>query len=50
MSTDDTDILTAAERACLRDELGRYFSTYPTVAEGMVVKTWKTSRARGTPS
>jgi hypothetical protein len=38
--------VTATERAYLRDELDCYFNTYPSVAEGLMVKTWKTGPAR----
>ncbi|WP_159014689.1 hypothetical protein [Acidisoma sp. S159] len=32
---------TAGEREYIRRELDMFFSTYPTVAEGFMLKTWR---------
>jgi hypothetical protein len=38
---------TPAERAYIRSELDRYFTTLPTVAEGLMLRTWKTGPRAG---
>jgi hypothetical protein len=40
---------TPAERAFIRSELDRYFTTLPTVAEGLMLRTWKTGPRAGQP-
>ncbi|WP_158804340.1 hypothetical protein [Acidisoma sp. L85] len=32
---------TPGEREYIRGELNMFFSTYPTVAEGFMIKTWR---------
>jgi hypothetical protein len=51
MSTTDThaETFTAAERVYIRSELDRYFTTLPTVAEGLMLRTWKTGPRAGQP-
>jgi hypothetical protein len=40
---------TPGERDYIRRELDMFFSTYPTVAEGFMVKTWRGGVDAGTP-
>lgn len=40
---------TAAERDYVRRELDMYFSSYPTVAEGFQLKTWRGGPQAGQP-
>jgi hypothetical protein len=51
MTTPDIhpETFTPAERAYLRTELDRYFTTFPTVAEGLMLRTWKTGPRAGQP-
>jgi hypothetical protein len=51
MTTPDphAETFTPAERAYLRNELDRYFTTLPTVAEGLMLRTWKTGPRAGQP-
>jgi len=51
MTTTDTpaETFTAAERAYIRGELDRYFTTLPTAAEGLMLRTWKTGPRAGQP-
>jgi hypothetical protein len=51
MTTTDTpaETFTPAERAYIRSELDRYFTTLPTVAEGLMLRTWKTGPRAGQP-
>ncbi|MBV8522693.1 MAG: hypothetical protein JOY71_11315 [Acetobacteraceae bacterium] len=51
MTTTDThtEIFTPTERAYIRSELDRYFTTLPTVAEGLMLRTWKTGPRAGQP-
>jgi hypothetical protein len=42
-------IFTAAERNYIRRELDMFFSTYPTVAEGFQLKTWRGGPQAGQP-
>jgi hypothetical protein len=51
MTTTDphAETLTPAERAYIRNELDRYFTTLPTVAEGLMLRTWKTGPRAGQP-
>jgi hypothetical protein len=51
MTRTDThaETFTAAERAYIRSELDRYFTTLPTVAEGLMLRTWKTGPRAGQP-
>jgi hypothetical protein len=42
-------VFTPAERAYIRSELDRYFTTFPTVAEGLMPRTWKTGPRAGQP-
>ena len=44
-----TETFTPAERAYIRSELDRYFTTLPTVAEGLMLRTWKTGPRAGQP-
>ena len=41
--------LSASERAYIRTELGMFFSTLPTVADGFQLKTWRGGPERGKP-
>jgi hypothetical protein len=43
------ETFTPAERAYIRSELDRYFTTLPTVAEGLMLRTWKTGPHAGQP-
>ena len=43
------ETFTPAERAYIRSELDRYFTTLPTVAEGLMLRTWKTGARAGQP-
>jgi hypothetical protein len=50
--TDDHDgphaeTFTSAERAYIRSELDRYFTALPTVAEGLMPRTWRTGPRAG---
>jgi len=47
--TDPDLALTPAERAFIRDELDRVFSTLPTVAEGIWLRTWVGGPRAGQP-
>src|SRR6516162_4201950 len=47
--TDNAENFTPAERAYIRNELDRYFTTFPTVAEGLMLRTWKTGPRAGQP-
>ena len=47
--TDNAENFTPAERAYIRNELDRYFTTFPTVAEGLMLTTWKTGPRTGQP-
>jgi hypothetical protein len=50
MTTDShADTFTSAERACIRSELDRYFTTLPSVAEGLMLRTWRTGPRAGQP-
>jgi hypothetical protein len=51
MTTTDAQVenFTPAERAYIRTELDRYFTTFPTVAEGLMLRTWKTGPRAGQP-
>jgi hypothetical protein len=51
MTTPDThaETFTPAERAYIRSELDRYFTTLPSVAEGLMLRTWKTGPRAGQP-
>jgi hypothetical protein len=51
MTTPDThaETFTPAERAYIRSELDRYFTTLPTVAEGLMLRTWRTGPRAGQP-
>ena len=40
---------TPGERAYIRNELDRFFSTLPTVAEGFYLKTWRGGPEAGKP-
>src|SRR5512135_2038264 len=40
---------TAAERDYIRRELDQFFSTLPTVAEGFMLKTWRSGPQAGQP-
>jgi hypothetical protein len=44
-----TTTFTPAERAYIRRELDMFFSTYPTVAEGFQLKTWRGGAQAGRP-
>jgi hypothetical protein len=41
--------LTPAERAYIRREFHQFFSTFPTVAEGFQLKTWRAGPKQGQP-
>lgn len=41
--------LTAGEREYVRRELDQFFSTFPSVAEGFALKTWRGGPQRGRP-
>jgi hypothetical protein len=51
MTTTDAQVenFTPAERAYIRTELDRHFTTFPTVAEGLMLRTWKTGPRAGQP-
>jgi hypothetical protein len=51
MTTTDTpaETFTPVERAYIRSELDQYFTTLPTVAEGLMLRTWKTGPRAGQP-
>jgi hypothetical protein len=51
MTTTDAqpETFTPTERAYIRNELDRYFTTFPTVAEGLILRTWKTGPRAGQP-
>jgi hypothetical protein len=51
MTTTDADAetFTPVQRAYIRSELDRYFTTLPTVAEGLMLRTWKTGPRTGQP-
>ena len=44
-----TTTFTPGEREYIRRELDMFFSTYPTVAEGFQVKTWRGGPQAGQP-
>jgi hypothetical protein len=46
---DEAMALTPAERDYIRRELDMFFSTFPTVAEGFQLKTWRTGPQAGQP-
>lgn len=39
----------AAERTYIRRELGRFFTTLPSVGEGVQLRTWRTGPRKGEP-
>jgi hypothetical protein len=43
------ETFTPTERAYIRNELDRYFTTFPTVAEGLMLRIWKTGPRAGQP-
>jgi hypothetical protein len=51
MTTPDphAETFTPAERAYIRSELDRYFTTLPPVAEGLMLRTWRTGPRAGQP-
>jgi hypothetical protein len=49
MTDSHAENFTPAERAYIRNELDRYFTTFPTVAEGLVLRTWKAGPRTGQP-
>ena len=42
-------VFTAPEREFIRRELGQHFSSYPTVAEGLLLRTWRGGPQAGQP-
>jgi hypothetical protein len=42
-------VFTAPEREFIRRELGQYFSSYPSVAEGLFLRTWRAGPQAGEP-
>ncbi len=49
MTNDDPAVLSAAERAYIRGELDAFFSTLPAVAEGFMLKVWRSGPLAGQP-
>ena len=49
MQNDTVAVFTSGERDYIRRELGLFFSTYPTVAEGFQLKTWRGGLDAGKP-
>jgi hypothetical protein len=49
MTDADPAILSVAERAYIPGELDAFFSTLPSVAEGFIVKVWKSGPLEGKP-
>ena len=51
MTTTDTppSEFTPNERTYIRSELDQCFSTFPTVAEGIQLRTWRTGERKGQP-
>lgn len=47
--TETVDAFTPSERAYIRQELDQFFSTLPTVAEGIMLKTWRGGPKEGQP-
>jgi hypothetical protein len=45
----DTSPFTAAERELIRREFGQRFGQYPTLAEGMFLRCWRTGPRAGQP-
>jgi hypothetical protein len=48
-STASTEVFTAPERDFIRRELCQHFSSYPTVAEGFLLRTWRGGPQAGQP-
>jgi hypothetical protein len=42
-------VFTSSERAFIRRELCQHFSSYPTVAEGFFLRTWRAGPQAGQP-
>src|SRR5271170_4871726 len=49
MQDDSAAALTAKERDYIRRELDMFFSTLPTVAEGFMLRTWRSGPQAGRP-
>jgi len=49
MTDADPATLSAAKRAYIRGELDAFFSTLPSVAEGLILKVWKSGPLAGKP-
>jgi hypothetical protein len=51
MTTTDTQPseFTPNERAYIRNELDRFFSTFPTIADGIQLRTWRTGARKDQP-
>ncbi len=49
MHNDTVAVFTSGERDYIRRELDMFFSSYPTVAEGFQLKTWRGGAEAGTP-
>ena len=39
----------AAERSYIRQEFGEHFGTFPTVADGLFLRTWRSGPLKGSP-
>ena len=42
-------VFTAAEREFIRLELGQHFSSFPSIAEGLMLRVWRTGPQAGQP-
>jgi hypothetical protein len=40
---------TARERALIRHEMGQHFGEYPRLADGIILRTWRTGERKGQP-
>ncbi len=49
MHNDTVAVFTSGERDYIRREFDMFFSSYPTVAEGFQLKTWRGGAEAGTP-
>ena len=49
LSAPSADVFTAQERDLIRRQLGLHFSSYPAVADGILLRTWRGGAQAGQP-
>ena len=45
----ETNSFTLAERALIRHEMGQHFGAYPRLADGIILRSWRTGSRKGEP-